>query len=134
MVVKLELQVNIFITLFLYIQLTAIVIFLLDHPAYDYQCFGNYCHGIANLMFFSHPIVLLLLYTIGKLANIEITQTPQFLITCAVEIVVGYFLIHLDNQIGICILLSVPGRTSTFSTKTTKIGHSGRDFTISGTG
>ena len=97
--VRYKLQANIIITFFLYIELAVVMVLLMNHPLYKYQRIAKYCHGIANLMFYSHPLVIFLLSVISVLLDISITQTPKFFIICVTEAIVGYFFVRLDNQL-----------------------------------
>lgn len=78
----LRIQENIVISLFLY-PLTGLIFSLcLKNPMNNMYKHCNLFKYVANLVYYSHPLVIFVISNIGKILGIGVSQTPLFLLTC----------------------------------------------------
>ena len=99
LVVRLKIQINIVITLFLYPLLAITMILLLKNDLSEKKVFAYYTQKIANFIYYSHPICITILSIIGrKVAHVEITETPMFLMTSCLTTMAGFILLKIDNK------------------------------------
>lgn len=88
-----KIQKDIVITFFLYPLVFLTVIILIVHPMPTKEMYGEYCRGMANFMYYSHPIFILSLKLIFKDAN-----TLIFILTTIITSAIGYAIVKLDNR------------------------------------
>ncbi|MFT5872093.1 MAG: surface polysaccharide O-acyltransferase-like enzyme [Clostridium sp.] len=99
LVIKLNLQANIVISIFLYPLVTITMILLLNNPLPKKRILSYYTRGIANFIFYSHPIFIMVLGIVeNKILHIEVIATPMFLITSVLTIISGWVFIKIDNE------------------------------------
>lgn len=99
LVIKFNLQVNIIITLFLYPLLAIVMMILLNNPLHEKKELAYKSRLIASFIYYSHPIFIMFLTISSKeILSIQMTETPLFLLTIFLTIIVGGRLIKLDNK------------------------------------
>jgi len=87
---QLGLQVVI-LTFGLYPLLGIIMMLLLNNPLSNKSSLAHYTREIANFIFYSHPICIMLLEIVGKkLFHIKVEGTPMFILTCVFTILAGW--------------------------------------------
>ena len=96
---KLQIQVNIYITVFLYLLLFNTMLLLLKNPCGQYGKIASVTRDMANFMYYSHPLFMLginkmMSYLIGRNA----TGTEMFLLTVVSTGSIGYLLHKADNK------------------------------------
>jgi peptidoglycan/LPS O-acetylase OafA/YrhL len=98
-VVALDLQENIFITIFLYPLLALTMVLLLKNPLPKKKVLATKLRGIANFIFYSHPLCIMALSKIGnEKSKVSITSTTLFLLTSALTILVGWIFVRVNNK------------------------------------
>lgn len=95
----LHLQINIFITLFLYPLTGWVLILCTKNPMKSLDKFSAQLRVIGNLSFYSHPLLIMLFGTIvPKLIGITISETYLFLATCISTTSLAVFFYRLNNK------------------------------------
>lgn len=100
LIVQLNLQKNIILTIFLYPLLLAVMIVLIKNPLPYAQTLSYKMRVMANFMFFSHPIFILLfvLFFQNFFAIKNPPETFIFLLVCMATSLVGYIIAKLNNK------------------------------------
>lgn len=95
------LQKNVIITFGLYALLLFVMLFLLQHPLTGRDKAAHYARGIANFMFYSHPLVLSAISFLSEalLPGWTVSATLLFLLTVLLTSLAGFFLVKLDNAV-----------------------------------
>ena len=78
----LELNINIIETIFLYIFLAYIMVWLLHHPLKEKKRQGESCRYLASFVYFSHPLFILIITQIGIEKNTIVFMLTVFLCRC----------------------------------------------------
>ena len=96
---KLQVQVNVIITVFLYLLLFNTMIILLKNPCGRYGKIASITRDISNFMYYSHPLFLIWINQIMPLvAGRNATGTELFLLVVISSGSVGYLLHQVDNK------------------------------------
>ena len=90
----LNIQKNIIVTLFLYLLVFYIINLLLNNPMPTREKAGGICRGMANFVYYSHPLFILVLNKINFLQN-----TTVFVFTVALTSIIGYIIVKVNNKI-----------------------------------
>lgn len=96
-VVRAELQSNVIITVLLYPLLAIVMMILLNNPLPEKVEAARYARGIANFTYFSHPMFIAFMER-EELLNIQMENTPTFLVIASLTILLGLLLVKLDNK------------------------------------
>lgn len=96
---KLQIQKNIYLTIFLYLLLFNTVLLLLKNPCGQYGKIANVTRDLSNFMYYSHPLFMIwinivLSYIVGRTA----TETELFFLTIISTGSIGYLLHKIDNK------------------------------------
>lgn len=89
----LGLNVNIIETIFLYIFLAYIMVWLLNHPLQEEKRIGEICRYLASFVYFSHPLFIMIITYIGINKN-----TVVFLLSAILSIAIGLILLNINNK------------------------------------
>lgn len=96
---KLQIQVNIYITVFLYLLLFNTMLFLLKNPYGQYGKTAGVARDMANFMYYSHPMFMLGINKVMSfLAGRSATGTEMFLLAVVSTGSIGYLLHKADNK------------------------------------
>lgn len=90
----LGLNVNIIETIFLYIFLVCIMVWLLHHPLQEKKRIGEICRYLASFVYFSHPLFIMAIMQIGIEKN-----TIVFILSALLSTVTGLILMNINNKI-----------------------------------
>jgi len=77
----------------------AIFIVLLMNPLYKKVEVASYCKKQADFVYFSHPLFILLTYTIARIIGININTIMVFFITILLLLIISYIYIKYGNNI-----------------------------------
>lgn len=96
---QMQIQKNVYITVFLYVLLFNTVLFLLKNPCGQCGKIASIIRDLSNFMYYSHPLFMIWInrimnYCIGRNA----TGTELFLLTVISTGSVGYLLHRMDNK------------------------------------
>lgn len=89
----LGLNVNIIETIFLYIFLVYVMVWLLLRPQKEKKRAGEICRYLASFVYFSHPLFIMLITQIGIEKN-----TIVFILSAFLSTVVGLILMNVNNK------------------------------------
>lgn len=89
----LGLNVNIIETIFLYIFLVYVMVWLLHHPEKEKKRAGEICRYLASFVYFSHPLFIIIITRIGIENNTIIFMLSAFFSTVA-----GLILMKINNK------------------------------------
>lgn len=89
----LGLNVNIIETIFLYIFLVYIMVWLLHHPEKEKKRAGEICRYLASFVYFSHPLFIIIITRIGIENN-----TIIFMLSAIFSTVAGLILMKINNK------------------------------------
>ena len=81
------------ICLFTYPIVYLLIIFALKHPYIGTEKLARYSSGIANSIYFSHILFVLILQRTG------LSETPVYIITVAITILLGVIIVRSNNKI-----------------------------------
>ena len=90
----LNIQKNIIVTLFLYTLVFYTINLLLNNPMPTREKAGKTCRGMANFVYYSHPLFILILNKTTFLQN-----TLVFIFTVALTSIIGYIIVKVNNKI-----------------------------------
>lgn len=82
------LSVNIVETIFLYVFLAYIMVWLLHHPLSEKRLAGKTCRYLSSFIYFSHPLFIMLITRLGITGN-----TIVFILTTLFSIALGLILV-----------------------------------------
>lgn len=96
---KIQVQKNVYITIFLYLLLFNTILLLLKNPCGRYGKIANVTRDLSNFMYYSHPLFMIWItsvmnYSVGR----DATGTELFLLTVVITGSIGYLLHKMDNQ------------------------------------
>lgn len=89
----LGLNSNIIETIFLYIFLAYIIVWLLHHPLQEKKRTGEICRYLASFVYFSHPLFIMIITQIGVEKN-----TIVFILSTILSTVVGAILMNINSK------------------------------------
>ena len=96
---KLQVQVNVIITVFLYLLLFNTMIILLKNPCEKYGKIACITRDISNFMYYSHPLFILWINAIFmRILERNATGTELFALTALFTGIVGLVLHKVDNK------------------------------------
>lgn len=99
LVIHFKLQSNIILTFFLYPLVIILIIILLKNPLLKLGHISTYARGLSNFIFYSHPIFILVISSIGKnIFNFEIENTVKFILTVIASLLTGVLLLKINNK------------------------------------
>lgn len=99
MVNKLQLQVNVIITVFLYFLLFNTMLLLLNNPCVQYRKVAAVTRDVSNFMYYSHPLFILWINAVFmRILERNATGTELFLLAVISSGSVGYLLHQIDNK------------------------------------
>lgn len=90
---KFNLKMSTTICLFTYPIVYLLIIFALKHPYIGTEKLARYSSGIANSIYFSHILFVLILQRTG------LSETPVYIITVAITILLGVIIVRSNNKI-----------------------------------
>lgn len=96
LVTQFEIQKNVIITIFLYFLVFFIIVLLLNNPLKGKEKIGKITRGMANFMYYSHPIFILLL---NKISFIQNKNTLIFILIVAITSLIGYIIVRMNNKV-----------------------------------
>lgn len=101
LVTVLGMQKNVIITFGLYALLLFVMLFLLQHPFTVREKTAHYARGIANFMFYSHPLVMsaILFLSEAMLPGQTVSTTLLFLLTVLLTSLAGFLLVKMDHTV-----------------------------------
>ncbi len=83
-------EVNIYITFGLYLLLITTLLLLLKNPLPQYRSAADCCRLLANVTYYSHPLVILALTTFyNHVLGLPLRETPKFLLTVGITLAGG---------------------------------------------
>ena len=91
-----SIQKNIIITVFLYPLLLLTILLLLKNPMSDKESIGKKCRGMANFVYYAHPIFILIFNHITFMQN---KNTLVFVLVLAITSLMGYIIVKVNNKI-----------------------------------
>ena len=96
---KVQIQANVYITVFLYLLLFNTMLLLLKNPCGQYGKIANVTRDLSNFMYYSHPLFMiwiniLMSFVVGRNAS----GTELFLLAIISTATVGYILHKVDNK------------------------------------
>lgn len=94
-----SIQVNVYVTIFLYLLLFNTMLFLLKNPMVQYRNVAIVTRDLSNFMYYSHPLFMLginviFMYVLERKAS----GTELFFMTLVCSGMMGYILHKLDNK------------------------------------
>ena len=96
---KLQVQVNVYITIALYPLLFNTMLLLLKNSGTQYRRIAAITRDISNFMYYAHPLVILWVSDFFvKIVERNASGTELFLPTVGITILAGYLLHKLDNK------------------------------------
>lgn len=96
---KMQLQVNVYITVFLYLLLFNTMQLLLKNPCEQYRKASSVTRDLSNFMYYSHPLFMVWInFIVNYFVGRNTTGTELFLLTVLSTGTVGYLLHRLDNR------------------------------------
>ena len=96
---KLQLQVNVIITAFLYLLLFNTMLLLLKNPCVQYRKVAVVTRDVSNFMYYSHPLFILWINAVlMRILERNASGTELFLLTVLFTGIVGLILHKLDNK------------------------------------
>lgn len=99
LVILLNVQNNIIITLFLYPLVGVVLMLCLRNPMHNISCYANYFKYVANCTYYAHPLFMTAISIISnKIIGIRITQTPLFIIVCISTTVIASMIYKLNKK------------------------------------
>lgn len=99
LVIKLEIQTNIILTIFLYILLLFVMCYLLKYPMSEKKNISYYTRGISNFMYYSHPLFMIMISSVfSKILHASISGTILFVLTILGTGIIGYIIIKINNK------------------------------------
>jgi len=96
---KFGLQVNIAVTFGLYILICFILLLLLQNPMPQLEHISSRCKTAANFTYYSHPFFIFVISLVSlKICRIALTQTPLFILTFLVTLILGLCIDKINNK------------------------------------
>lgn len=96
---KLQIQVNVIITVFLYLLLFNTMMLLLKNPCAQYGKVAVVTRDVSNFMYYSHPLFMIWINIImSTIAGRNATGTELFLLAVITSGSIGYLLHRADNK------------------------------------
>lgn len=89
----LGLNVNIIETIFLYIFLVYVMVWILHHPQSEKKRAGQICRYLAGFVYFSHPLFIIIITRIGIEKN-----TIVFMLSVIFSTAAGLILMKINNK------------------------------------
>ena len=93
MIQKFDLKISTTICLFTYPIVYLLIVFALKHPYIGTEKVARYSSGIANFIYFSHILFVLILQSAG------LSETPVYIITIAITTLTGAIIVGSNNKI-----------------------------------
>ncbi|MDP4119271.1 MAG: acyltransferase family protein [Bacillota bacterium] len=97
-IIKLGLQKNIIVTIFLYILLFLVIAFLINNPLSEMSSVGRKTRIISNFMYYSHPLFLQIIRFLMHPLKMPKYGTACFFLTVGATIVVGLIIEKVNNK------------------------------------
>ena len=88
-----ELSLNVIETVFLYVFLAYIIVWLVHHPLQKKKRTGKICRYLSSFIYFSHPLFLMIITQLGITEN-----TIVFILTALFSTATGLILIKINNK------------------------------------
>lgn len=99
LVKELQWQKDVVTTPFLYLEVVAVVLFLLKHPLSHCEKQANACRVVANFTYYSHPFVIICINLVSQvLLQTTFTETPMFLLTTILCGIAGWIVYRWNNK------------------------------------
>ena len=96
---RLQIQVNVIITVFLYLLLFNTMLLLLKNPCVQYRKIAVVTRDVSNFMYYSHPLFMIWINIImSTIAGRNATGTELFLLAVITSGSIGYLLHRADNK------------------------------------
>lgn len=96
---KMQIQVNVYLTIFLYLLLFNTMLLLLKNPCGQYGKMASITRDLSNFMYYSHPLFMIWINMIMSfLIGRNATETELFLLTLISTGSIGYLLHCMDNK------------------------------------
>lgn len=91
-----NIQKNIIMTILLYPLLLLIILLLLRNPMMNKEELGRNCRGMANFVYYSHPIFILLF---KQIIFVKDSNTLIFIFVLAITSLIGYIIVKVNNKL-----------------------------------
>lgn len=96
---KLQIQKNVYITVFLYPLLFFNMLLLLKNPCVKYGKMAAVTRDLANFIYYSHPLFIMGIHLVmNQCAGRNARETELFLLTVVFGVSIGYLLHRVDNK------------------------------------
>ncbi|WMJ85821.1 acyltransferase family protein [Anaerocolumna sp. MB42-C2] len=98
-VVNFKIQKSIVITIFLYVLLAFVMIFLLKHPFFEKSKSARIMRGIGNFIFYTHPLYIMIITKAWDIIfDGKIETIVLYIITISSSGLCGYIIIKINNK------------------------------------